>query len=349
MAVATLQLDHLKANWRALDHASGAAETGAAVKANAYGHGLPEAASALFEAGCRTFFVATLDEGRRLRQALGRIPVIYILNGIVREKDWPVAHASDLRPVLNDDAVAQRFMDAGPADLLAALQINTGMNRLGVSETAAEALSNHTGRLGLIMSHLACADAPNHPLNAEQLRRFQWIAEAFPTTPKSLAATGGVLLGPAYHFDLTRPGIGLYGGGPAFEAGLVTPAIEVCAEVLRIDHIRAGDTVGYGATFTASREMVLATIDVGYADGVLRAASNKGYAMFGGRKRPFVGRVSMDLTVIDVTEAPQPAPGDFVSVFGPGDSLQALAEAAGTIDYELLTGIGERLHRVYAK
>ena len=346
-ALARIDLAQLQANWRALDAASGPAQTGAAVKADAYGHGLAPAARAFAKAGCRSFFVATFDEGAALRDALGAGPDIYVLNGPLSQTDLAAASDATLRPVLNSVGQVRLFLDNASDDATAALQVDSGMRRLGVAPDEAVALAGHAERFCLVMSHLACADEAGHPQNAAQLRAFREVAAHFPGVRRSLSATGGILLGDDYRFDLTRPGIGLYGGGPAGEAGLVRPAIDVSGVILKVFDARPGDHVGYGATYAVDRPMRLATVALGYADGVLRSASNRGYAVAGGRRRPFVGRVSMDLTVIDVTEAPDVAPGDRAVFLGGPAGLGDPAEAARTIDYELLTGIGARVQRTY--
>jgi len=351
----SIDLGALQRNYRFFAKASGTAECGATIKADAYGLGAARLGPALAEAGCKTFFVAHAQEGAALRKALGRDALIYVYNGLLEgEEGYFFGH--DLRPVLNSlnqvalwrAAVGQAA--GGPP---AALHIDTGMNRLGVAPRDIGAL-NATGdleaiSLALIMSHLACGDTPDDPMNARQLETFRMAASALNAdAPLSLANSAGCLMGADYAFDLTRPGIGLYGGDPMDGGGpALSAVVRIEAPILQIRDIEAGEPVGYGASFSADAPMRLATVALGYADGFIRAAGDGGYGTLDGARLPVCGRVSMDLVVVDVTHAPDARPGRRIAFFG-GD-LQYQAEAARTISYELLTRLGDRFERVYIR
>ncbi|MCX5576951.1 alanine racemase [Kaistia terrae] len=353
----TIDLGALSRNWLALDALAGAAEAAAAVKGNAYGIGLVPAVRALSRAGCRTFFVALPDEGLRVRAAAPDA-TIYILNGLASNLSSMHAEAR-LRPVIGstgelDEWAAYR---ARGGDGNAALHVDTGMNRLGITFAEAQELAADPGlveRLGLtlVMSHLACADTPAHPLNARQLATMQNVRALFPGLPVSLANTAGITLGPDYHFDIARPGIGIY-GGPYIE-GIAPLETVVTAEarIVQIRNVPAGQTVGYGAAQTLARPSRIAILSTGYADGYHRAAGSTdqrpGAATFlHGRPAPLVGRVSMDLMAIDVTDVPEARRGDWVELFGANMPVAEVAAAAGTISYELLTSLGARYARHY--
>jgi alanine racemase len=363
-AVLTINLGALRDNWAALARSSGTAECAGVIKADAYGLGIDEIARALAAEGCTTFFVATLAEARvvRLAHPAARI---FVLDGLL-----PGAAAFytgfDLCPCLSSlDEVREwaAWCDANGRRLRAALHIDTGMHRLGLS---ADELAQLAGperdlfdrfELNLVMSHLACADVPDHPMNRQQLALFQQRRALLPPAPASLANSGGVFLGPDYHFDLVRPGIALY-GGRALE-GQPNPmhwVVRLQARILQIRKVAAGDPIGYGATFHAARESLVATLACGYADGFLRALSGPtgrpgpvGYV--GDQAVPVVGRVSMDLITVDVTRVPEQAArrGAWVEVLGARTTIDDLTDRAGTIGYELLTRLGRRVHRIYAE
>lgn len=353
----TIDLTALSRNWQSLAARAGRAETAAAVKGNAYGIGVEPAVGALARAGCRTFFVALPDEGLRVRAAMPDA-TIYVLNGLAT--DLASVHAeATLRPVIGssgelDEWAAYR---AAGGSGNAALHVDTGMNRLGVTFAEAQELAADAGlvdRLGLslVMSHLACADTPAHPLNASQLATMQDVKALFPGLPVSLANTAGIVLGPDYHFDLVRPGIGLYGG--PFVEGMAPLETVVTAEarIVQIRDVPAGQTVGYGAAQTLARPSRIAILSTGYADGYHRGASSTdrrpGAATFlHGSVAPLVGRVSMDLMAIDVTDIPEAGRGDWVELFGPNMPVADVAAAAGTISYEFLTSLGARYARHY--
>lgn len=336
-----IDLNALAANYRALQARQPAAEIAPVVKADAYGLGAARIGSHLVAQGAKTFFVARRDEGVRLRAALGGGAVIYVLDGL----DDPVVFtAHDLRPVLNSPA--QIALWAQAPSLKAALHIDTGMNRLGVRPDEL-AILPQTPPFCLVMSHLACADEPDHPLNTAQLATFRAAAQILPPAPLSLANSAGAFLGPNYGFDLVRPGISLYGGGP-FSAP--HPEIQAVARlfgrVLQVRDLKAGESVGYGATFVAPRDMRLATIGLGYADGVLRHFGAKGFAVIQGEKRPLTGRVSMDAFSMDITRLDVNI-NSWVELFGEHQLIDDVAAASGTVAYEWLTRMGARVERHY--
>jgi len=328
----------LVANWQWLARRA-AAPAGAAIKADAYGLGAIETSRRLAEAGCRDFFVATWAEA----EALGALPFgagLSVLHGL-REEDLPTALASRARPVLNSPAMVARWKAAAPGrpcDLM----IDTGMNRLGLDpEDACSGLLDGL-QIDLLLSHLACADEPGHPMNGRQLARFVEVRERVPAARYSLANSAGACLGADYGFDLIRPGIALYGGIPLPEArGNIAQVVGIEAQILQIRDIAAGDSVGYGATFTAERPVRIAILNLGYADGYLRAFAGRGAALLGERRHPLVGRVSMDLVAVEIGEA-LVAEGDWVEI---EYRLEAAALATGLSQYELLTGLGSRYQR----
>lgn len=337
-------------NWRIAGRARPQAEAAAVVKADAYGLGSHAIAPALAAAGARTFFVATAAEGTALRAILGPGPTVLVLNGPTAEDGGTFEYAA-LTPVLNSlDQIARwRTRPAAPF----ALHIDTGMNRLGVALRdvggARDALNGAAPHL--VMSHLACASDPFHPMNERQRRDFVAAAALFPGVRRSLAASAGMILpGGDSGFDLTRPGIALYGSWASANAD--APAMHTVARVeapiLQIREVAAGETIGYGATFTAERAMRTATVAAGYADGVPRSLSNRGFAAVDGVICPYVGRVSMDLITIDITRAPGAAVGVMVELLGDAAKLDALADAAGVIPYELLTGFGAAMGKSWA-
>lgn len=345
--VLTVDLDAIARNWRALDALSGAAETGAAVKADAYGLGLAPVAGALWRAGCHSFFVATVDEGTALRAVLPEA-VVHVLNGVSR--DAPEARARGLIPCLNapHQVAAWRAAGGGPC----ALQLDTGMARLGIAPGDLERLlageRDTLAECILVLSHLACADEPDHPQNAAQRAAFETalatLRPALPRARASLAATGGTLLGAAYRFDLVRCGIGLYGGLPFADA---EPVVTLTAPIVQIRDIAAGAPVGYGAGWTAPRPSRIATLPLGYADGFHRILSGGTHVVIGGRPAPVVGRVSMDLLTVDVTDHPGIDETATVEIVGPHRTPDMLATDAQTIGYEMLTALGTRYRRRY--
>ena len=344
MASATLSidLDAIAANWRALDRLSNAAtQTAAVIKADAYGLGTHRVGRALATAGARRFFVAIAEEGAVLRQALGPGPQICVLSGHL-PGDTEMVQDLDLTPVLNSIDQFTRHFEALPEHPFA-VHIDTGMNRLGLEAAEWEAASGILlqARPEFLMSHLACADNPGHPMNAAQLAEFHALTDDT-GVPRSLSATGGILLGPEYHFELTRPGIGLYGGRP-FDAG--QPVLGLALPVIQIREVAAGKTVGYDCAWTAETVTSLATVNAGYADGLMRTLSDAAVLWYGDVPCPIVGRVSMDLLTVDITHLPETP--DRLEIIGPHQSVDDLAESAGTIGYEILTSLSPRYDRRY--
>ena len=336
----TVDLDAIVANWRALDALSApGCETAAVVKANAYGCGTAQVGQALLRAGVRSFFVAVPVEGRALREAVGPDPAIYILGGYGRD-EAAVYASHDLRPVLNTADQARHWFRDMTAP--AAMQVDTGMNRLGMEADEFALFTPLPPLVDLVMSHMGSADAPDDALNRHQLAEFRRLTDGLQVR-RSLAATGGLLLGEEWHFDMTRMGIALYGGWPFLDA---LPAVEVHAPVIQVRDLAAGETVGYGAGWRAGRPSRIATISAGYADGLIRALSAGATAYVGGRAVPFAGRVSMDLITLDVTDV-DCAEGDMVELIGPNQSIDTVAAAAGTSGHEVLTSLGSRYARTY--
>lgn len=344
MATASLfiDLDAIAANWQALDRLSArGVQTAAVVKADAYGLGIDRVAGALAQAGARRFFVAVAEEGARLRQILGPGPQIGILGGHMAG-DTEMIQDLDLTPMLNSVAQVTRHMEALPSHSFG-IQLDTGMNRLGLEPAEWQAVAPIVLPAGpeLLMSHLACADEPGHPLNAMQLANFHAMTDGI-GIPRSFAATGGILLGPDYHFDLTRPGIGLYGGAPFASA---RPTLALSLPVIQTRAVAPGETVGYACSWTAQRPSVIATLSAGYADGLPRTLSNRARLWDGDTPVPLIGRVSMDLITADITDLPQVP--RHLDILGPHQGVDQLADVAGTIGYEILTSLGPRYARRY--
>jgi alanine racemase len=360
-AVLTINLAALRANWAELNQRSGRAECAGVIKADAYGLGLEEIARALHDEGCRTFFTATLTEARRVRLA-DAAAAIYVLDGLLPGAA-PHYSGFDLRPCLGSPAeIAEwaAYCRTTGRRLRAAIHIDTGMNRLGLTAADVEDVARDTElfepfELSLVMSHLACADDPEHPKNAAQRAIFERLKAKLPPAPASLANTGGVFLGPEFHYDLVRPGIALY-GGRALE-GRPNPmrwVIALKARILQVRDAVPGETVGYGALFHVDHPTRIATLACGYADGFLRALGGvPGHVgpvgFIGTHPVPVIGRVSMDTITVDVTSVPptEAIRGAWVEVLGARTTVDDLTDRAGTIGYELLTRLGRRVHRVY--
>ena len=331
-----LDAQALADNWRTLDRMSGTAACGAAIKANGYGLGATEVARHLHAAGCRDFFVATWDEAERL--AALRLP-LSVLHG-VREEDMGVALTGIARPVLNTETQVARWRQAGGG--ACDVMVDTGMNRLGVSPQAVRQGLLDSLSIETLMSHLAAADEDS-AMNARQCAAFAALRDVTGARRLSLANSAGIVLGPDYHFDLTRPGLALYGGVPRVEhAGMIRQVVQPEAQVLQRRTVAAGDTVGYNATWTAPHETEVAILNLGYADGYLRAFSDRGSAR--GGTLPVIGRVSMDLLALDVTAAPDVCEGDWLPI---DFVLPEAAAASGLSQYELLTGMGQRYARMW--
>jgi len=329
----------LARNWRWFAGQSKGAACGAAVKADAYGLGATEVVPRLAAAGCRDFFVTTWDEARQLAGACAGLS-LSVLHG-VRAEEAAAAAGSPARPVLNSPAMVARWKQAAPHQPCDVM-VDTGMNRLGL--TIAEATSGLLDGLKIetLMSHLACADEPGHALNEIQRARFAAVAGAVPARRYSLANSAGICLGEDYAYDLTRPGLGLYGGVPGpGAAGRIATVARIEAQVLQVRTVEAGDTVGYGATFVAERALRVAILNIGYADGYFRLLGAGGAALAGASRCPVLGRVSMDLLAVDVTGADADE-GDWLAI---DRDLPAAAAASGLSQYELLTGLGHRYQR----
>jgi len=349
--VLEIDLGALSRNYRLLRRESAPSEVAAVVKANGYGLGATRVAARLFEDGCRHFFVATLAEGLALRPSLPNA-AIYVFDGLAGAPVEAFVDAA-LTPVLNHIEDARRW---SPTGRKAVLHADTGMSRLGMSAAEVELLCESADlvadlQIAFLMTHLACADDAENPLNRRQLELFEALRRRFPKVPTSIANSAGTFLGPALRGDLVRAGIALYGGNPftAGRASPVEPVASLQARVLQIRSIDRSTPVGYGATYTAGSGDRIATVGVGYADGYPRMLGNTGMASANGVRVPVVGRVSMDLTALDVTSIPVSDlnVGQYVELFGRDVSVDEVAAACGTISYEILTGLGSRLERIY--
>lgn len=378
MPIVTVDRPALQANWRTLDAAQPSARTGAAVKADGYGLGAAKVATSLYDVGCRDFFVAWTSEGIDLRCSLSAHhgvvspndrPRIFILQGLERYAvEANLEH--DLIPVLStrdDIAVWLEGLRTAGQRASAAVQFESGMNRLGLEEAAAREAAAHFAAgdlpLVLVMSHLASADTPSGAeglggQSGAQRQRFIELAALFPTVPRSLANSAATLLSPDYGFELTRPGIALYGGGAGPQSrGRLRAVATLTAAVLQVRTAAPGEQAGYGGAAKLTRGTRIATVGLGYADGYHRATSGAGVnmrdlrpgaqAFVGGHRVPVLGRISMDLTLLDVTGVPEDAvrPGERAEFFGENVPIDEVAAAAGTIAYELLTGLGPRVFR----
>ncbi len=353
-ALLTIDLDALAANYRLLAKRAGGAECAVAVKADAYGTGIAEAAPVFAGAGARTFFVADLNEAVALRALLPDV-TIGVFNGLMPgcEADY---RAHDLLPVLNHLGDVERWAaqaaDAGRT-LPAFLHVDTGMNRLGLGPDELDALAGSPQRLAgialrAIISHLACADDYASPMTARQVQAFRAALARLPAAPASLANSAGIFRGPDTLFDMVRPGCALYGINPTPEAANpMRRVVHLAAKVLQVRTVDTPMTVGYGATHRVAQAAKIATIAVGYADGYLRSLSGCGQVWFAGRPAPVVGRVSMDLITVDVTDVPEAdaRPGMMAEIIGDHRDPDQVAAEAGTIGYEILTALGRRYAR----
>lgn len=357
----TVDLDALVANWRLLNKRSKPAKAACVVKANAYGLGIGTVAPALYEAGCRDFFVALPEEGIALKK-IAPLATVYLLNGIHAQSVASVAEAG-LVPILSSRAQIDLWAEhcrARGRRLSCGLQVDTGMNRLGltVDEAIAFAAENRKKLivpLIHVMSHFACADDPGHPLNQQQIESFQRVVEAFEDIDSSLSNSAATLWGGALGHDFTRPGIGLYGGEAVNDQpNPMQTVVKLEGRIVQIRHAKAGQTVSYGATQTLVRDTKIATVSVGYADGYPRAASRSGvalrdsveagiYGAIDGHRVPGLGRITMDLMMFDVTDISDDTLAEnWIELIGPNVPLDEVARAAGTIGYEILTALGAR-------
>ncbi|GES44754.1 alanine racemase, biosynthetic [Rhizobium dioscoreae] len=362
----TVDLGALVENWRDLAHRSGKARTSAVVKADAYGLGIEDVGETLYAAGARDFFVATADEGATLRLYAPEAR-IFVLSGI-----WPGMERrffeNDLVPVIASEEQLTFWMSvlSDYGDYPCALQVDTGFNRLGLPMDDAIALADDVSRPAsfapvLVMSHLACGDDPSNAMNGQQLEAFRKVSAAFEGIEASLANSAGIFLGADYHFDLTRPGIATYGGEAV--PGMANPMRPVAtaeARIIQTRSVKAGETVGYGRALQLTRDSRLAIVSAGYADGYMRSQSSAGvplrqtgiaggHGFIAGHKVPVAGRITMDLTIFDVTDLPENLvrAGDYIELFGSNISVDEAARAAGTIGYEMLTSMGLRHERRY--
>jgi alanine racemase len=353
-AVLEIDLAAIVANWRSLSALHGTGPVAGVVKADAYGLGARHVAPALHAAGCRHFFVALLDEALAIRPLLPGA-MVGVLNGLVpgSEGDF-VAHG--ITPVLGSLAEVERWAAAGRAmarKLPAILHVDTGMARLGLDQAELACLQQDHARLaGLdllyIMTHLVSSELPDDPLNQHQRARFRAACAGLPSAPRSLANSSGIFLGERFASDLARPGAALYGINPTPAASNpMRLPVRLCTRVLQVREVGTGVSVGYNATWRASRPSRVATVALGYADGWHRSLSGRGMAVFDERPVPLVGRISMDLTTFDVTEHPAISAGAWLELIGPACTPDDVAAAAGTNGYEVLTSLGQRIHRVY--
>ena len=363
-AVLTIDLDAIAANYRLLADRLDGAQCAAVVKADAYGLGIDRIAPALAAAGCRVFFVALIEEGIHLRQILNDTgdpelvqAEIHVLGGLMAGTE-EAFDASRLVPVLNSldeihdwRAYCRQLESPLPCDLHA----DTGMGRLGLPAGEVDKLVEEPSRLdGLnilaVISHLACANEPDHPKNGRQLEAFLDVRLRLHQGQACLANSSAIFLGPEYHFDMVRPGVALYGLGPVHgQPNPMAQVVRLQGKIAQVRDVDTPQTVGYGATHRAARTEKIATIAIGYADGFLRSLSNSGGGYIGGIRIPVVGRVSMDLTTLGVSRVPddQARPGAAVELIGPHNTIDQVAADAGTIAYEILTSLGPRYHRVY--
>ena len=350
-AILEIDLGAVVANWRLLAQKAASANCSAVVKANGYGLGAAPVARALLAAGCRRFFVATLDEGIALRQALGATPEIAVFNGPL-PGSAPEFVAARLIPVLNDPGqIASWASLAANEKPPAIVHVDTGLSRLGLSsaEFAANIDRIPTIANGLI-SHLACAETPGHALNAVQHERFAAARQRAPALKAGLAASSGIFLGAGFHFDEVRPGAALYGVNPCpGSPNPMRPVVRLSAKILQIRKIDSGESVGYGAAHVMDGPGLLATASIGYADGWPRSLSHRGCGWLAGTRVPLLGRMSMDLATFDVSAAAPSElyPGNMIELIGAHYTVDDAAADAGTIGYEILTSLGTRYHRVY--
>jgi alanine racemase len=355
-ALLAVDLDAIVANWRALRERLGGSACGAVVKADAYGLGAAVVAPALAAAGASQFFVAHLDEAIALKPHLPAAAQVFVLNGLPAGAESECAER-DIVPVLNSlrqvSAWAALAAERG-RPLPAALQVDSGMSRLGLPADELERVASDPSRLDgialrLVMSHLACAERQDHPMNQAQRAAFEAARRRLPAAPASLANSSGIFLGADFHFDLARPGAALYGLAPvARAANPMRPVVRLLGRIVQTREIPTGAQVGYGVTWTAPEPRRIATVAVGYADGYLRSLSGRASAFAGDTAVPLVGIVSMDTATFDVTDAPEAVEGGFLELIGPRHPVDALAGQAGTIGYEILTSLGNRYARTYA-
>lgn len=350
----TIDLDAIAFNYSAICRNVGTScEVATAVKSNAYGLGIDNIAPVLQDAGCKTFYVATIQEAVGLRTIIGYNPRILTLNGFQADAS-DAYHRHRISPVLCSEEEVRNWQGFDKGPLKAALQIDTGMNRLGVKYDAVDSLGLNPGQnVDLILSHFACADIPSHPLTATQYLRFQEVMRYLGDDFRySLCNSYGVFASADYHLDQVRPGMSLYGLNPTPQTdNPMLPVVNLNARIIQLHKARKAESAGYGAIYTFRRDSHLATVSIGYGDGFFRHFGNKAQLFWHGHPCPIVGRISMDLTIIDITDIPQDVPppqvGEMLEVIGPHQSTDDLAEQIGSIGYEILTGLGHRHNRIY--
>lgn len=357
----TIDLAAVAHNWRQLNALSGSAICSAVVKADAYGLGAVQVVHRLYEEGCRDFFVATLDEALALRAGLNVRPKIYVLSGIFPGEER-ICIENELIPTLVSLEMLERWVAvASGSGAVSALKIDTGMGRLGLSESELDSVLCRPGVLleagvDLVLSHLACADSPVHPLNAQQLHRFKCYRERlstiYPDLRFSLANSAGCALGTDFHFDMVRPGVSLYGSQVADPRVIdIQSALTLALSVIQFRHLNKGESAGYGADFVAPRDSCLAVVAGGYADGIFKALSKGSTVYVDGKPAPIVGRVSMDSILVDVTDLGLDTVTEnnwpCVELLGADQGVDKLAKSAGLVSYEILTSLGQRFERVY--
>ncbi|WP_019220154.1 alanine racemase [Bartonella florencae] len=355
-AIATINVGAIVANYKTLTQSVAPAECSAVVKANAYGLGADKIAPALYQAGCRTFFVAKIEEALQLKTILPENIMIALLNGLPHTAEEFVAQ-SGIVPVLNswkEIESWQRFCQKKQKKFPAIIQIDTNMNRLGLDKKELEKLTKQPqifekAEIKYLLSHLANGEDAIHSSNKTQLAAFRNVLAKLPVCKVSFANSGGIFLGSDFHFDLVRPGIALYGADPRGKQPTpLKPVLKLEAQILQSRSVDAGIPVGYGESFMTRRPSTLATISIGYADGWPRILSNKGSVYFNGHKLPIVGRVSMDSIIVDATDLDQkPQRGDWVELIGPHQTLEKVATDANTIPNEILTSLSNRYKRIY--
>ncbi|QND68107.1 alanine racemase [Mesorhizobium loti] len=354
-AILTIDLDAIRENYRRLKARLGDVRCAGVLKADGYGVGASQVAAALLHEGCDIFFVALLGEGVALRRSIGPGPAIFVLNGIPPGAE-PDAVAADLCAVINSVGQLAAWRAAARRagrKLPAAVQVDSGMSRLGMAPTEVEAVAEDISAFDgidvrYVMSHLACADEPEHPANERQRLAFERLRKMLPEAPASLTNSSGIFLGARFHYGLARPGAALYGINPTPDKpNPMLPVVRLQAKVAQTRSVEKGAGVGYGHTYHAQGPLSLATISFGYADGWQRRATSA--AWFEGVRLPFLGRVSMDSIILDISALPpgKLREGDLVELLGPSQSVDDAAGHAGTIGYEILTSLGPRFHRRY--
>ncbi len=352
--ILTIDLEALAKNYKLLKSTVGSScGIAGIVKANAYGLGLKEVADTLIKQNCSKFFVANLDEALSLRKISSDID-IHVLGGLFKgAEDIYIEH--NIIPVLNCLDDIERFKNINSERNNAVLHFDTGMNRLGLDSAETDKLLNDMSlinnlNLTYIMTHFACADEKDNPMTAQQADEFKRIAQYFSNTPKSLANSPAIFRNDDYHCDLARPGIALYGGNPTPETeNPMHNVVDLKCRILQIREGKIGDTVGYGATRTLKKNTQIATVAIGYADGFLRSNSDKAYVYWQDQRCPVLGRVSMDLITVDISDitGQKPQIGDMIEIIGANQTIDDLANSAGTISYEIITSLGARYKRQY--